>query len=235
MFAKPLGALAAATLALSFAGASRAAVIFDNGPAIGGGFEATESLVADDFKFDDTTTVGGAGVFMDGQIDHWTGGFQYSIYSVVNGAPGAVLTSGDVTTHPVDQGPVDTQEIFLFQFDLATPFVAQAGQSYYLAIHARSDFRDNDGIFHGISDVFEFHDRSLTERDGDPKRSLHGDGMPGFFPAAFSSASNSLIRSCSDSITGPICRCENRRWMCCWQFTSQASMVNVIARSIAAG
>jgi len=147
MFARPFGALAAATLALSFAGASRAAVIFDNGPAIGGGFEATESLVADDFRFDDTTTVGGAGVFMDGQIDHWTGGFQYSIYSVVNGAPGAVLTSGDVTTHPVDQGPVDTQEIFLFQFDLATPFVAQAGQSYYLAIHARSDFRDNDGIF----------------------------------------------------------------------------------------
>jgi len=153
MFAKPLGALAAAMLALSLAGASRAAVIFDNGPAIGGGFEATESLVADDFRFDDTTTVGGAGVFMDGQIDHWTGGFQYSIYSVVNGAPGTVLTSGDVTTQPVDQGPVDTQEIFLFQFDFVTPFVAQAGQSYYLAIHARSDFRDNDGIFWAFTNL----------------------------------------------------------------------------------
>jgi len=72
------------------------AVVFDNGPAIGGGFEATESLVADDFRFDDTTTVGGAGVFMDGQIDHWTGGFQYSIYSVVNGQKGALLGTGSV-------------------------------------------------------------------------------------------------------------------------------------------
>jgi hypothetical protein len=153
MFAKPLGAFAAATLALAVAGGAHAAVIFDNGPAIGGGFEATESLVADDFKFADTTTVGGAGVFMDGQIDHWTGGFQYSIYSVVNDTPGMVLTSGDVMTHPVDQGAVDTQEIFLFQFDFNTPFVAQAGQSYYLAIHARSDFRDNDGIFWAFTNL----------------------------------------------------------------------------------
>jgi PEP-CTERM motif len=148
MSAKTLGAVAAATLALSLAGAARAAVIFDTGPTIGGGLEATEARVADDFKFAADTTVDGAGVIMNGHIENWTGGFQYQIYSDVADQPGAVLTEGDVTTHPVDTGEfIGSEEQFLFQFDFLAPFHALAGQTYFLAVHARSDFRDNDGIF----------------------------------------------------------------------------------------
>ena len=148
MFAKPLGALAAATLALGASGAAHAGIIFTTGPSIGGGLEDTEARVADDFKFAADTAVGGAGVFMSGNVAGWDGGFQYQIYSDVADQPGVVLTEGDVVVHPVDTGViVDTQHLFLFQFDFLTPFQAQAGQEYFLAVHARSDFRDNDGIF----------------------------------------------------------------------------------------
>jgi hypothetical protein len=152
MRSKLLGVVAGTVLALNVAVTAHAGVVFNSGVPEGGGLEATESLVADDFSLAHDTRIGGAGVFMDGQIDHWTGGFQYAIYDLEDGAPGVVLTHGDVSVTPVDVTPPGGLPLFLFQFDLNSPFDAKAGQTYFLAVHARSDFRDNDGIFWAFTD-----------------------------------------------------------------------------------
>jgi len=148
MIARTLGV--AAALALGFASAAQAAVVYDNGPVEDGGLEVTENQVAQDFTLGAATRLTGAAVFLGGQVAaNWDGGFQYAIYSLANNAPDAVLASGDVAITPVDTGLVGAngQDIFRFQFNFLTPFDAEAGRTYFLGIHARHDFRDNNGIF----------------------------------------------------------------------------------------
>ncbi len=170
MFARTLST-AAAAVALSLAGAAHASVIYDNGPAQGGGLEVTQARVADDFHFAADTRVGGAGVFLGGAVAAWDGGFQYSIYDNIDGAPGTAIDGGPVSVTPVDTGVAgaDHRNIFLYQFDFLTPFQALGGHTYFLAIHARSDFGDNNGIFW-----------TFTEPNGSLPSQFQGNGTGPF-------------------------------------------------------
>ncbi len=149
MFSKHLGAAVAAAV-LCLAGGASAKVIYDNGPPNSPFLEVTEARVADDFQFSTDTAVGGAAVFLGGNVPAWDGGFDYQIYTANSGVIGTLLDpGGSVSITPVDLGiqGLDGRDIFRFQFDFLHTFNAQAGVDYFLAIHARSNFGDNDGIF----------------------------------------------------------------------------------------
>jgi hypothetical protein len=140
------GKLAAAatltlTLALSVAGAANASVIYNNGgPDNIGGNETVAWLQAEDFNFGVATTVTGAGVYLAGfgGIGSWDGSFQYYIFANDGGQPSAVLDSGSVTPSVTDTGSAWCCDgnAYLFEFDFGSDFLAQAGVTYFLGIHA---------------------------------------------------------------------------------------------------
>jgi hypothetical protein len=145
---KGLAVGAAALLALSMQ--SEAAVVFDNGgPNDVSGNETTAWVQAEDFRFAANTTVTGAGVYLAGfdDVNAWDGSFTYYIYADAFGAPGAALQSGGVVPTVTDSGIAwcCSGNAYLFAFDIAN-FAAAAGVTYWLGIHASTDF-DRDEIY----------------------------------------------------------------------------------------
>jgi hypothetical protein len=140
---------AAALFALSTQG--EAAVVFDNGgPNDVSGNETTAWVQAEDFSFAANTTVTGAGVYLAGfgDVSAWDGSFTYFIYADAGGAPGAVLQSGAVAPTVTDSGIAWCcgGNAYLFAFDLMSDFAAAAGETYWLGIHASTNF-DRDEIY----------------------------------------------------------------------------------------
>ena len=144
-------ALIAAVASVSFALPAQASIIYDNGaPVTTDGNETTQWVQAEDFTFAGATTVGGAGVYIAGfdGIGEWDGNFTYFLFANSGGSPGSVLQTGDVSVSPVDTGQAWNLggNIFLFEFDFLSPFDAAAGTTYWLGIHASSDW-DRDEIY----------------------------------------------------------------------------------------
>jgi hypothetical protein len=138
---------AAALFALSMP--SEAAIVFDNGgPNADSGNEATAWVQAEDFRFAANTTVTGAGVYLAGfdDVSAWDGSFTYYIFADAGGAPGGILQSGGVTPTVSDSGIpwCCDGNAWLFAFDLTTDFIAMAGVTYWLGIHASANFGRDD-------------------------------------------------------------------------------------------
>ena len=127
---------------------AQATVIYDNGgPNTDDGNEATQWVQTEDFSFAGGTTVGGAGAYISGRgdISAWDGNFTYYIFASSGGLPGATLQTGNVSVTPVDTGlPAFDGNAYLFEFDFLSPFDAAAGMTYYLGIHASTDFNRDE-------------------------------------------------------------------------------------------
>ena len=142
-----IAALAGAVLATS----AQADVIYDNGtPASGdlNGNDATQWVQAEDFTLAAGGIVTGAGVYIAGinGIGNWDGNFTYYLFASNGSDPGSVLQTGDVSVTPVDTGSTWDfgGNIYLFEFDFLSSFDASVGTTYWLGIHASSDWnRDN--------------------------------------------------------------------------------------------
>ena len=144
-------ALIAAIASVSLALPAHAAIIYDNGaPVTTDGNETTQWVQAEDFTLSGAATVGGAGVYIAGfgGIGEWDGNFTYFLFANSSGSPGTVLQTGNVSVSPVDTGQAWDLDgnIFLFEFDFLSPFNATAGTTYWLGIHASSDW-DRDEIY----------------------------------------------------------------------------------------
>ena len=128
-----------------------ATVVYNNGgPSPPSGNETTAWVQAEDFSFGGATNVGGAGVYLAGLggIGGWDGSFTYFLFADSGGAPGAVLTSGGVSPTVSDTGLpwCCGGNYHLFAFDFTSTFAAAAGSTYWLGIHASSNF-DQDNIY----------------------------------------------------------------------------------------
>lgn len=146
MFAKTFAAAAAA---FALAGTAQAATLYDNGAPQGGGLEVTLDRVLNDFTLSAATNLTGAGVYLSRNVSEgWDGAFQYSIWSSNEGSPGEILAQGsaDITPVEVDNDPFGFP-VFLFQFDFASAFKAEAGVTYFLGVHAAADYDRRAGIF----------------------------------------------------------------------------------------
>lgn len=139
--------------ALAFAGAASASVVYDNGgPNTVGGNEAVEWVQTEDFSFGADVTVNGAGVYLAGYggITKWDGSFQYYVFGDSAGSPGTILQGGSVSPTVTDSGAAwcCVDDAYLFEFDFNSPFLAEAGSTYHLGIHAgASDNFNRDDIY----------------------------------------------------------------------------------------
>lgn len=138
-----LAALLIASCLTAPAGAST--VIYDNGgPSPPSGNETTQWVQAEDFSFSVATDVGGAGVYLAGLggIGDWDGSFTYYLFADSGGAPGAVLASSGVNPTISDTGVswCCGGDYYLFAFDFLSTFAASPGSTYWLGIHASSDY-----------------------------------------------------------------------------------------------
>lgn len=152
---KLLATVAAACLAVP---AAQATIIYNNGsPTASSGNEATWWVQAQDFSFAAGATVGGAGVYLAGYrgIGAWDGAFRYWIFADGGGKPGTILATGSVTPTVTNSGILWCcgGNAFLFAFDLASPFNAAAGVTYWLGIHAAKDFNSRDEIYWVTTDA----------------------------------------------------------------------------------
>jgi hypothetical protein len=121
---------------------AEAAVVYNNGaPNNVNGNETTAWVQAEQFSFGGATNVAGAGVYLAGS-GTYDGNFQYYIFADAAGTPGSVLASGSVTPTITDTGvpwPFGGNTR-LFAFNFNSIFNAAAGTTYWLGIHASSDF-----------------------------------------------------------------------------------------------
>lgn len=137
--------LAASCLAMP----ANATVIYNNGaPDSYNGNDATQWIQAEDFMFAGGANVAGAGVYLAGVggVGNWDGAFTYYLFADSAGAPGAVLQSGAVSPTVTDSGTpwCCGGDSYLFGFDFGSTFNAAAGSTYWLGIHASTDFNRDD-------------------------------------------------------------------------------------------
>ena len=142
---------AVALAAISLSTAASAQVIYNNGGPNGvSGNDATQWVQAEDFNFASGGTVKGAGVYLAGfgDLSAWDGTLEYTIFGDSAGDPGAVLASGSASASAVDTGTPwgFGGNAYLLDFDFASDFTATAGVTYWLGIHASSNF-DRDDIY----------------------------------------------------------------------------------------
>jgi len=143
--------LSASLAAMSLSTAAHAAIVYNNGGPTPNGNETTQWQQAEDFTFGSATTIDGAGVYIgstgDG-LSNWDGAFQYAIYGDAGGSPGAALASGSVTATTSDTGiPWFSGNAFLFEFNFNSAFNAAANTTYWLGLHASSDYAGRDELY----------------------------------------------------------------------------------------
>ena len=137
--------------ATCFATPAGATVVYNNGaPSPPSGNETTGWVQAEDFNFAAATDLRGAGVYLAGLdgIGAWDGSFSYYLFANSAGAPGVLLTSGNVSPTVSDTGLpwCCGGNHHLFAFDFGSTFAAAAGTTYWLGIHASSNF-DQDNLY----------------------------------------------------------------------------------------
>lgn len=142
--------LAALLMASCLAMPANATIIYDNGgPDALSGNETTQWIQAEDFSFGGATNVGGAGVYLTdvSGISSWDGSFTYYLFADSGGTPGALLDSGGVSPTVSNAGVACCGgSSLLFEFDFLSPFGAAAGSTYWLGIHASTNF-DRDELY----------------------------------------------------------------------------------------
>jgi len=128
---------------------AQAAVLFNNGGPVGGGIsnDASGWVQANDFLIASNATVTGGAIYIEEQQpgEAWDGTFNYYIFADAGGMPGSVpLVSGaaqnivQTSTGITDQaGTGFIQEL---DFDLAAPFLATGGTTYWFAVHLANNF-----------------------------------------------------------------------------------------------
>ena len=134
--------IALSALAMVSATAVSAATVYNNGgPNQDSGNETTAWWQAEDFSFANDTTVTGAGVYLGGS-QFWDGTFQYIIFANSGGLPGAALASGSANPTVSDSGVAWCcgGNAHLFEFNFGGAFNAMAGETYFLGIHASTDY-----------------------------------------------------------------------------------------------
>lgn len=139
--------------ALLLAGESRAAVIFDNGtPNQAGGNEMSGWVQAEDFSLAETRLLTDVH-FWTVDVGTWDGQLGYYFFADNAGSPGAVLDSGSATNlvrtatgNQVTIAGFNPSPEYEWSFDLASPFLAAGGTTYWLGLHASANF-NRDEIF----------------------------------------------------------------------------------------
>jgi len=147
-----LRTLVAPLVALLAAGA-QAAIVYDNGgPDASSGNDATQWVQAENFSIAAGASVMDAGVYIAGfdGIGNWDGAMDYYFFADVGGTPGALLASGaaqNMTTTDSGIAWCCGGNAYLIEFDLAAPFAAAAGTTYWFGIHASANFGERDDIY----------------------------------------------------------------------------------------
>lgn len=159
--------VAASAAALCLSTAASAQVVYNNGgPNASSGNDSTEWVQAEDFSFGSNVTVAGAGVYLAGfgDLSNFDGSFQYYIFDDAGGTPGATLATGAAAVAPVDTGTAwcCSGNSYLVEFDFLSDFTAIGGSTYWLGIHASSNF-DRDDIYW----VTTGGNATLTARESD--------------------------------------------------------------------
>ena len=131
-------------------GIAQAAVVYDNGgPTDFSASETTAFTQAEDFRIAGGATIGGVTVYL-GVLPgaSWDGTLQYFFYSNVAGTPDAVLASGTGQNQVVTSGIswCCDGDAFRLDFDLETAFSAADNTTYWLGVHASTDF-DTDDVY----------------------------------------------------------------------------------------
>ena len=141
-------ALAASAFA---AAAPAAAQIYNNGaPNSSSGNETTQWVQAEDFTFAGGANVAGAGVYLagtnNGFLANWDGNLTYYLFDNNGGIPGTVLQTGAVTPLVSDTGTpwCCGGNAYLLQFDFLSALVAAPGATYWLGLHASTDFNRDE-------------------------------------------------------------------------------------------
>lgn len=123
-------------------------IVFDNGGPLGGSNagDATAFVEADDFSVSSATNISGGAVYIESQLGlfDWDGTFEYFFWSSVPSFPGVLLDSGVGTNLVLTDTAIPdfdgTDVIKMLEFDLATPFTAAPGTTYYFGIHLGSTY-----------------------------------------------------------------------------------------------
>ena len=145
---RPLLALVVA----GFFGTAQAIVVYDNGgPTAFSGSETTGWTQAEDFNIASGASITGATVYLAGlgDLSAWDNVLDYFVYSDASGTPGVILTSGAAQNKTVTDTGIPWccgGNAFLVDFDFEAAFQAAASTTYWLGIHASSDF-DIDDIY----------------------------------------------------------------------------------------
>jgi hypothetical protein len=132
----------ALALILALAASAYGGIIYDNGgPTTENGYTILHpSFSADDFTLSSSSQIYGVGFYFQNYngITGWNQDIVYAIHAAGAGVPGAVLASGagqNLTV--VDSGLpwcCGGGNAYLVTFDLATPFNATGGTTYWLAL-----------------------------------------------------------------------------------------------------
>ncbi len=147
-----LGCSYAAILSLALAATAAVAgpVIYDNGGIVSAyGSNLEQFVLADDFVLVDGGVVADAGLYVGsttGDLGGWDGTLAYWILADADGSPGSILTSGpgqNITTTQTHIAWCCNGNAWLFEFDLATPFDAAAGVTYWFGVHLAAGFDEN--------------------------------------------------------------------------------------------
>ncbi|MGG7568594.1 hypothetical protein ACQ5SO_20765 [Rhodovulum sp. DZ06] len=145
--------LSGASLLALNAGGAAAATVFFNPPDNANAVEATASVAATAFSIAPGATVAAAALPVlaaDGAFDaFWDGAAAYWIFADDAGGPGAVLASGaGVQATAVDLGitPGFQNNVFALSFNLAAPFTAAPGASYWFGLHLAGEY-DRGGLY----------------------------------------------------------------------------------------
>jgi len=112
-------------------------IVFDNGGAPDGGsgfvYDIIDQIPAEDFILNSDTFITDFHFVSIGDPTN----IEHRIYSDVGGLPGSVLASGNGKNLVTTQ--IDTGSLFEVWFDLEDPFLAEAGEKYWFAIHSTDD------------------------------------------------------------------------------------------------
>ncbi len=128
-------------LVLGLAPATFAGVIYDNGgPNQQNGNEMTNWLQAEDFTLGSTNTITDIHFWTieDPTVQGYAGSIWYGIYTNAGGQPGTLVAGGlavvpDARTF-IQGGVLGFYDEYSYDLTIA-PFEAQAGQTYWLALH----------------------------------------------------------------------------------------------------
>jgi hypothetical protein len=140
------GILAATLIAFgSLAGGVYATTIYNNGAPITSviGWDATGSIEADNFTVASNSSIQQAKIYINDEYGLWDSTLEYFIYSDAGSAPGSILASGEGQNPTISLTgimPLIGQEIQAVTFELESPFLAQAGTTYWFGMHLKSDY-----------------------------------------------------------------------------------------------